>query len=61
MARSMSGWIETLSALARRGAVRFLRAAIAPELHVTLVIARAASRARVRPYDAGHLVSRTER
>lgn len=57
MARSISGWIETWGVQARL----LLRLAVGPELHVTLVIARAASQARMRRAGAGLFISRTER
>jgi hypothetical protein len=56
------GWIVTVPALALRQAIRLGQLAVGPEQHVMLVIARAASQARMRrARNAASLsISRTE-
>jgi len=64
MTRSLPGrWIESLAARARRRVAQLGRLVIGPDLHVTLVIARAAHQARTRRMGAaaGLFNSRTER
>jgi hypothetical protein len=58
-----TGWIEKFAAGVRRYVAPLGRLALGPDLHVTLVIARAAIRARRRRavVAAGHSPFRTER
>ena len=58
-----AGWIDLLGARARRRVAQFGRLVAGPDLHLTLVIARAANRARMHRAGiaAGHSFSRTER
>ncbi len=58
-----TGWIDSVAGTIGRHAVRLGRWLASPELHVTLVIARAANQARRRRALAasGHFLSRTER
>lgn len=65
MTLSMSGrWIEMMEVRARRFAAQLGRLLTGPELHVTMVIARAVAQARMRGARAaadGSLISRAER
>jgi len=61
MPQSLPGWIETLGAQTLRRAAQLWRLAAGPDLHVTLVIARTANRARMRRTGAGLFNSRVER
>ena len=58
-----TGWIENFGTGVRRCVTRLGRLAVGPDLHVTLVIARAVVRARRRRAidAAGHSPLRTER
>ena len=58
-----AGWIDLLGSQARRRIGQLGRLVAGPELHLTLVIARAANRARMHRAGiaAGHSFSRTER
>lgn len=55
------GWIENVAGAMGRRAVWLGRWLASPDLHVTLVIARAANQARRRRAFAEHFLSRTER